>query len=444
VLSTLQTPSPLPPSTSAGPWLAVRRAVWPAVAGVLALPSHAAGQPVAAGPDPLLQGFFLGASLVPLLYGLALWARLKDARSAGYTAAVLATVAYYTALASAGERPAVQPGPLAWALPLLHLLAACAACFYVASEAQRSSSNARRVRALQACAALAAGGAAWVVAGALNADMAHALACVLGVAPLAWALPGTSRQRRASDPEGHWSLRRGGPFTLSMLMLSAALQGATALAGLNLPLAQFLSLAALTAGLLVLGERLKRSSAEAAAAPGRRSQTQAAAGPHIDTLTGALNSEGLHAAAHSRLTQCTPQRPVAVLHAELDGFGAVSKTLGVQAGDAVLAAAAERLRAHLRGTDLVCRLDGARFAVVLGPLSPDFEKDARFIAAKLQKAFEPPFRAGDTLCCVGLKLGSAFAPQHHTSLDPLIESARAHTRTGGGLPTRVPSLQLSG
>ena len=56
--------------------------------------------------------------------------------------------------------------------------------------------------------------------------------------------------------------------------------------------------------------------------------------------------------------------PLAVLCVDLDGFKAINDLYGHPAGDALLIAAAQRLRSAVRGHELVARLGGDEFAVV--------------------------------------------------------------------------------
>ena len=85
---------------------------------------------------------------------------------------------------------------------------------------------------------------------------------------------------------------------------------------------------------------------------------------HRDALTGLLNRRALLEALDERLAA---EEPTAVLFCDLDGFKAVNDGCGHEAGDQVLVAVAERLGSAVRDGDLVARLAGDEFVVVVSP-----------------------------------------------------------------------------
>ena len=85
-----------------------------------------------------------------------------------------------------------------------------------------------------------------------------------------------------------------------------------------------------------------------------------------DPLTGLPNRRGLEGAIRLALDMADRhQLAGALLMIDLDGFKAVNDTHGHAVGDEALAAVSQSLRARLRATDLLARVGGDEFAVLL-------------------------------------------------------------------------------
>lgn len=85
-----------------------------------------------------------------------------------------------------------------------------------------------------------------------------------------------------------------------------------------------------------------------------------------DPLTGLYNRR--YAMKHASRILAEAQsagRPVSVLIADLDHFKRVNDTYGHAAGDTVLVDVAARLRANLRGADVLSRIGGEEFLIVM-------------------------------------------------------------------------------
>ncbi len=109
----------------------------------------------------------------------------------------------------------------------------------------------------------------------------------------------------------------------------------------------------------------------------------------------------------------------AVLLVDLDGFKPVNDNYGHDAGDALLIKIGERLRNCVRAEDVVGRLGGDEFIILLRRLGSD-EKIARyvaqFVAYKLiKKVMEPEVYNGNVLrvgASVGIRLFGAETDVH--------------------------------
>ncbi|MPZ44749.1 MAG: diguanylate cyclase [Betaproteobacteria bacterium] len=146
-------------------------------------------------------------------------------------------------------------------------------------------------------------------------------------------------------------------------------------------------------------------------------------GAYHDPLTGLAN----RAAFVERLEQTLAlaqrhHRQVALLFIDLDGFKPVNDTLGHGAGDAVLKEIAARLRSSLRAGDVVGRMGGDEF-VVLVEESGEPERPAKVARKLLDAVARPvPLAAGQE-CRVTASIGISRYPEDGEDAGALLRSA---------------------
>ncbi len=168
-----------------------------------------------------------------------------------------------------------------------------------------------------------------------------------------------------------------------------------------------------------------------------------------DELTGLPNRVALL----ERLARCISRARAdagyryAVLSVDLDHFKHVNDALGHAAGDALLRQVAERLRATLRETDALARLDaradiatrlgGDEFVVLLNPI--DRAGDAQAVAQRLIDALAAPFSvAGQTVwigASVGIVIGDAARQDAEAALRDADTAMYEAKRAGRGRHT---------
>ncbi len=120
-----------------------------------------------------------------------------------------------------------------------------------------------------------------------------------------------------------------------------------------------------------------------------------------------------------------------VICLDLDRFQLVNKAMDTPRADEILKRLARRLRERLRKDDLLARLDGDRFAVLLE--GPNAEAEARIVTDKLRAALKRPFVGEDEDIILTASFGIACHPGEDDS-DPLHraeEALREVKRQGG-------------
>ncbi len=141
-----------------------------------------------------------------------------------------------------------------------------------------------------------------------------------------------------------------------------------------------------------------------------------------DHLTGLANRSGFRQALQRALARCNRSfKHVALLFLDLDRFKQINDSLGHDAGDRLLQEVSARLRQCVRLTDVVCRLGGDEFTVILEEL--DDPEDAALSARKIINAFREPFRIEGAEIVVTTSIGIATYPDSGTDAGSLLKAA---------------------
>jgi diguanylate cyclase (GGDEF)-like protein len=165
-----------------------------------------------------------------------------------------------------------------------------------------------------------------------------------------------------------------------------------------------------------------------------------------DPMTGLGN----WAQFHESLTRATARagrsgQLMALIYIDLDGFKQVNDALGHDAGDVLLKAVAARFSSQLRAGDLLARIGGDEFGLILENLP--HAQCATVVARKLLASLEAPVLIGHEEVCVGASIGIAIRPADGLDAKDLLraaDSAMYLAKRQGGTRICSPSDLLSG
>jgi diguanylate cyclase (GGDEF)-like protein len=173
------------------------------------------------------------------------------------------------------------------------------------------------------------------------------------------------------------------------------------------------TLLALAAGLGVIA-RTALTFREVRAAGELRRQAR------TDDLTGLANRRAFYEALDRATQRLGPAASLGVLLVDLDGFKEVNDSLGHHTGDKLLQVVAERLRLLVRSDDVLARLGGDEYAVLLHSVS---EPEAEALAHRFRDRLREPVRLGAATLTADASIGVALAPTHASTATGLLQRA---------------------
>lgn len=164
-----------------------------------------------------------------------------------------------------------------------------------------------------------------------------------------------------------------------------------------------------------------------------------------DHLTGLPNRTSLHQMLAQALAQAAAQQTrLSVLCIDLDQFKAVNDSLSHHAGDLLLCEVAKRLRSTIRPHDIVARIGGDDFVVVLTYGASLLETEA--LAVQLRRIVEAPCDIEGTQLVVSPSMGIAMFPSDGDTPEKLLSNAEAAMHLAKSLGHRalqfyIPTLE---
>ncbi|MEV6429858.1 diguanylate cyclase [Nocardia sp. NPDC051463] len=141
-----------------------------------------------------------------------------------------------------------------------------------------------------------------------------------------------------------------------------------------------------------------------------------------DSLTGLANRSLILSQLAGALATSETLPVSTVLFIDLDGFKAINDTLGHAIGDTVLQIVAQRLQRALRGDDLVGRLGGDEFLVLLS--GPARRVDIDTLVARLRSSMAEPIIARGHRIEVNASIGATeLTPGDHRTPEAVLHDA---------------------
>src|SRR5262249_40765731 len=114
-------------------------------------------------------------------------------------------------------------------------------------------------------------------------------------------------------------------------------------------------------------------------------------------------------------------RRFALAFLDIDNFKHINDYYGHAIGDALLIELAKRLRRELRDTDMLSRIAGDEFVLLLHPIQGEHEV-REFIESTLQR-LSAPFFIDSSEIFASTSIGVSLYPDHGTSYEVLCQNA---------------------
>jgi len=143
---------------------------------------------------------------------------------------------------------------------------------------------------------------------------------------------------------------------------------------------------------------------------------------NFDSLTGLPNRQFFMETLRKSLNAAKHESDDMVLmYLDLDGFKGVNDTHGQEMGDKLLIEASKRARRFLRHGDLIARLDGGEFLILLHNDPNEFV--VMDIAERIIRAISKPFDINNWEILISVSIGMAKATDANYNLSAFVNSA---------------------
>jgi diguanylate cyclase (GGDEF)-like protein/PAS domain S-box-containing protein len=145
----------------------------------------------------------------------------------------------------------------------------------------------------------------------------------------------------------------------------------------------------------------------------------------LDHVTGLPNRVAAEQAIDEAVRVADDRSVTAVIGViDLDDFRLVNNSVGHAAGDMVLQQWASRVLARLRDGDLLARMGGDEFVLILRDIGRGtLNEDVPEVLSRLHEAVEEPFRVDGQEFRIGMSMGVALIPEDGTDSRSILHAA---------------------
>jgi diguanylate cyclase (GGDEF)-like protein len=156
----------------------------------------------------------------------------------------------------------------------------------------------------------------------------------------------------------------------------------------------------------------------------RAAEAQLAEQANTDALTGLPNRRSFSTRLEQTLAQATKDETTAgLLYIDLDGFKLVNDSLGHNIGDLLLCQVVERLLSRTPPENMLARVGGDEFCVILAQLQE--ERDAHEVAQALLQSLELPFLIDGHEISIAASIGISLSSNENRDGGELLRQADA-------------------
>ena len=143
---------------------------------------------------------------------------------------------------------------------------------------------------------------------------------------------------------------------------------------------------------------------------------------HNDALTGLVNRTQFTDQLNSRVSRLERYgTPFSVLYIDLDSFKIVNDSKGHPVGDKLLSIVGERLRKEVRDGDVLARIGGDEFAIIMD--ESEHDNAEAHLSERIIATVSSPFKIEGEIISIGASIGIAKAPLNGTRPDQILRNA---------------------